>query len=180
MIKVIAGTYRSRNLITPSNDTEPTKNRVREALFSAISNEIPSACCLDLFAGSGALGIEAMSRGASICFFNDLGIEQYKIIKNNLSNLGISNCSVDNLPYTECLKKLNDKQFDIVFLDPPYALKDAYSYSINFLLENNMLSKNCVIVLEYSGTISIDETKYVKVKTYNYGKSNIMICRGIK
>ena len=113
MIKIIAGKFRSRVIKTPDEGTEPTKNRVREAIFSAINPEINNACCLDLFAGSGALGIEALSRGANICFFNDFSKSPSQLITENLFSLNILNCEVLNKDYIEALKILNDKVFDI-------------------------------------------------------------------
>ena len=81
MVKVVAGKYKGRNLNTPDVNTKPTKGSVKEAIFSSLSFNIQDAMVLDLFAGSGAFGIEALSRGAAFCFFNDLGKIQYKIIK---------------------------------------------------------------------------------------------------
>lgn len=178
MIKVIAGKYRSRNLLTPEEGTEPTKNRVREAIMSALSDLIPGATVLDLFAGSGALGIECLSRGASSCYFNDANVKTAMLVKKNLQTLKENNGIVSNQDY---LAYLNQKgllpAFDIVFLDPPYALKEAYQESLSLLLNNGLLKENGAIVFEYEGGISVDVTAFAKAKEYTYGKTKVLIAR---
>ena len=135
MVKVIAGIYKGRNLNTPDVNTKPTKGSVKEAIFSSLSLKIKDAIVLDLFAGSGAFGIEALSRGAKYCFFNDLGKEQFKIITKNIASCGIKNAAISSLDYRKSLQNLNEilKSFDIVFVDPPYAM-DCYDEIINYLL----------------------------------------------
>ena len=123
MLKISGGTFRSRVIETPEQNTVPTKNRVREAMMSALQNDIPGAIVLDLFAGSGALGIETISRGAEKCYFVDAGKEQAAIIQKNLKALKIENAEFLGVDYLEALKclKRDGVKFDVVFLDPPYA-----------------------------------------------------------
>ena len=143
MLKISGGTFRSRVIETPEQNTVPTKNRVREAMMSALQNDIPGAIVLDLFAGSGALGIETISRGAEKCYFVDAGKEQAAIIQKNLKTLKIENAEFLGVDYLEALKRLkrDGVKLDVVFLDPPYAEKEFYKASTAFLFENDLLLK---------------------------------------
>ena len=179
MIKVVGGKYRSRVLLTPPEETTlPTKNRVREAIASALSFEIPNAKVLDLFAGSGALGIEALSRGAASCLFVDADKIAAGIVRKNLESLKESNGEVWQLDYKAALERAKGRKFDLVFLDPPYANKEAYGYSIKFLLKEDMLEEGFAIVVEFEGDVPLDLTPFREVRRYTYGKSNVMILRG--
>ena len=179
MIKVVGGKYRSRVLLTPPEETTlPTKNRVRGAIASELSFEIPDAKVLDLFAGSGALGIEALSRGAASCLFVDADKVAAGIVKKNLETLKESNGKVWQLDYKAALERGKGRKFDLVFLDPPYANKEAYGYSIEFLIKEDMLEEAFAIVVEFEGDAPIDPTPFREVRRYTYGKSNVMILRG--
>lgn len=176
MIKISSGLYRSRVILTPEEGTLPTKNRVREAMMSAIYPYINGARVLDLFAGSGALGIEALSRGAKEAVFVDSSKEAAGIVSKNLSTLREKRGMVLNLDYIEALKRL-EGTFDIVFLDPPYAMKESYQNSLNMLLERGLLSKECALVLEYEGEITIDVDSSFERRDYTYGKSKVILLR---
>ena len=179
MIKVIGGKYRSRNLLTPEEGTLPSKNMVRGAMISALTSLLEDAHCLDLFAGSGALGIEALSRGASYCEFVDASKKASMIVKKNLETLKESNANVSNMDYQAFLKSYEGRTFDIVFLDPPYAMKDSYQISIDLLKSRSLLSKDCAIVLEYEGEIEVDASSFEQVRDYKYGKTKVRLLRGI-
>lgn len=126
MLKIVSGIYGGRAIETPKGDnTRPTTNRAREAVFSSLTSILggfDGAQVLDLFAGSGALGIEALSRGASHCTFVDNNRAALECVKGNLSKLGVSSDFYKVI-------KANSKSatfgeaFDLVFLDPPYAFK---------------------------------------------------------
>lgn len=121
MMKVITGSLRGRNILTLDGEsTRPTTQRVKEALFSAIQFDIEGRRVLDAFAGSGQLGIEAISRGAAECVFIDSGREAAQIVRQNVSNMGISGtCQVlcqDSLAFLQTTRE----KFDLIFLDPPY------------------------------------------------------------
>lgn len=178
MIKVIGGKYRTRVLETPTSDTLPTKNMVRGAMMSALGENLAGARVLDLFAGCGALGIEALSRGAADAVFCDYAKEAVTTIKKNLSKLG-ENRLVYACSYQTALASLLEKKavFDIVFLDPPYKEKDAYMYAISFLLGHNMLSDDACLVLEYEGEIDVDSSAFAFQRTYRYGKTSVMLLR---
>jgi 16S rRNA (guanine966-N2)-methyltransferase len=121
-VRVVAGRFGGRALVAPrGRATRPTSDRVREALFSILSDAVADARVLDLFAGSGALGIEALSRGASAVDFVDSSAAAVAAIRRNLSALG-ADAEVhrqDALTYLERARR-DARQYDLVFLDPPY------------------------------------------------------------
>lgn len=176
MIKIVAGIYRSRQIETPSSGTLPTKNFVREALFSSLGEKVKGARVLDLFAGSGALGIEAISRGASFCHFVDASKESADVIRRNLKSLGIENAEIRCMDYLDALKELKDERFDLVFLDPPYANKEAYVKAVEALLASNRLQSDGVLVLEYEGDLPPIPGEFAK-KEKRYGKTKLLILR---
>ena len=179
MIKVIGGAYRSRVLATPSQGTLPSKNMVRGAMLSSLGDRIDGARVLDLFAGSGALGIEALSRSASSCLFVDKSVEAAKVVSANLASLKESKGQVWNLDYLAALSKAKEKGmiFDIVFLDPPYALKEAYQKAVDFLSDNAMLGEEATIILEYDGDIPFVNNGFPFERRYKYGKTNVLALR---
>lgn len=181
MIKVIAGKYKNRNLLTPpSEKTLPTKSRVREAIFSAIKNEVKDSIVLDLFAGSGAFSIEALSRGSKFCYLNDIDKECASIIKRNFINLNENNYLLLNYDYKKALEYIKEKdiKLDIIFLDPPYRL-DIYKECINFILNNNLLNKKGLFILETNSQLQLNdiENKFSDIRFYSYGYSKIYILR---
>jgi 16S rRNA (guanine966-N2)-methyltransferase len=118
---VIAGTFRGRRLTAPQGSrTRPTSDRVREALFSILGDRVVDARVLDLFAGSGALGIEALSRGAATAVFVDSDAKSVATIKANLDSLGVD-AAVHKRDAIAYLDNASDGPFDLVFLDPPYS-----------------------------------------------------------
>ena len=124
-MRVITGSARGRKLITVEGTdiVRPTTDRVKEAIFSAIQFEIPGAVVLDLFAGSGQLGIEALSRGAAECHFVDNAAPSVKAVRANIEHCGFSEVShVHSMPFSAFLKSARC-EFDIALLDPPYERK---------------------------------------------------------
>lgn len=123
-MRVVAGTHRGRSLRAPKGDqTRPTSDRVREALFSILGETVVDARVLDLFAGSGALGIEAISRGAAAATFVDRSHAATRVIQENLESLGIDG-EVVRLPVSRALActPVSAHEYDLVFIDPPYRL----------------------------------------------------------
>jgi 16S rRNA (guanine966-N2)-methyltransferase len=179
MLKISGGTFRSRVIETPEQNTVPTKNRVREAMMSALQNDIPGAIVLDLFAGSGALGIETISRGAKKCYFVDAGKEQAAIIQKNLKTLKIENAEFLGVDYLEALKRLkrDGVKFDVVFLDPPYAEKEFYKASTAFLFENDLLKEDAAVVVEFDGEQHDPFSMFSRQRVYNYGRTHVILMR---
>lgn len=176
-MRIIAGIYRHRKISWPSDTSiRPTKDRVREAIFSALGN-IDDLTFLDLYAGSGAIGIEAISRGAKYASFVDKNVSAIKCIKTNLNLLNIPEEQYDIFHGNdvEILSTfiINKNSFDIIFLDPPYK-QGKYEEIVQLILDNNLLNENGIIVLESDHEIVIDiENK--KMKQYKYGEIFVKI-----
>ena len=150
-MRIISGTMRGTKLYTLEGDnTRPTLDRVKEALFSKINFEIQDATVLDLFAGSGALGLESLSRGAEKVFLCDNSRDAIKIINQNIEKTKtkdkVSLLNMDYKKALEELKRLNTK-FDLVFLDPPYKT-DFAEDAAKFIVEKELLNEDGFIVLE--------------------------------
>ncbi len=131
-MRVIGGEFRSRLLKSvPGLDTRPTPDRLREALFSILAPRIEGAVFADLYAGTGAVGIEALSRGASRAIFIEESREAVRVIHDNLASLGVAARSQVRLGRVRSV--LPSLQADIVFLDPPYALEKEYGIALELL-----------------------------------------------
>lgn len=178
MIKISSGIYRSRQILTPNEDTIPTKNRVREAMMSMVYPYLSGANVLDLFAGSGALGIEALSRGAAKATLVDSSLEAWGVIRENLRILKETRAQLIHADYLRALTGCKEP-FDLVFLDPPYALKEAYQKSINALLDYHLLNKECAVVVEYEGELDIDSSAFASRRDYTYGKTKVILLRDL-
>ena len=153
-MRVVSGKYKGRklkefNLYT----TKPTLDKVKEAIFDMIQFDVVDAVVLDLFSGTGALGIEAISRGAKKTYMVDNNAQAIKIIKENLKDI-TEDCFLINQNGLEFLKSTNEK-FDIVLLDPPYQT-DLGLKAIEILIEKNLLNDNAIIVFETSNDLNID------------------------
>ena len=141
-MRVITGKARGVQLKTPEGmDTRPTADRVKEAMFSSIQFDIPGAKVLDLFGGTGQLGIEALSRGAAQAVFVDAGSTACRLIKENLKRTRLeAQGTVICCDYLDYLKRCKDR-FDIIFLDPPYA-ETFLETSLNKITEIDILRTN--------------------------------------
>ncbi|MCQ2795284.1 MAG: 16S rRNA (guanine(966)-N(2))-methyltransferase RsmD [Bacilli bacterium] len=173
-MRVVGGIYRHRELAWPKvDDTRPTKDMVREAIFSAISSKVTNSVVLDLFAGSGAMAIEAISRGASFIYLVDNSYEARKAITQNFTNLKINNAKLYSSDYLVAINDLKNHnvKIDILFLDPPYKMNEYEK----FISEaNDLLNDRAVIVIESGAPIKINGT-YSKIKEYRYGKTFVTI-----
>lgn len=122
MMKVVTGSLRGRSILTlDGNATRPTTQRVKEAMFSAIQFDIEGRRVLDAFAGSGQLGIEAISRGASACVFVDKEREAADVVRRNVSTLGIGSVSTVLCQDSMSFLRNTKETFDLIFIDPPYG-----------------------------------------------------------
>ncbi len=150
-MRVISGKSRGKKLISLDGDnTRPTLDRVKEALFNIIQFEVKDAVVLDLFAGTGALGIEALSRGAKEAVFCDKVPDAIKVIKQNIINTNnLDKATIINKEYQEVLENLSkqNKKFDIVFLDPPYKTNLAIE-SLQKIIMSDLLTEDGTIIIE--------------------------------
>ena len=176
-MRVITGLARGRRLETlPGEATRPTAEKVKESLFSAIQFDIEGRRVLDLFAGSGQLGIEALSRGASGCVFVDKNTEAVKIIRRNLQNTGLSSAAqvlgTDALSY---LTRPGDR-FDLVFLDPPYAA-ELLLPALNKVAP--LVNDGGIIVCETEAGVELPQRvdRFSVARTYKYGRICLWLYR---
>lgn len=178
-MRVITGKARGVNLKTPDGmTTRPTTDRVKEALFSIINFDIPNALVLDLFGGTGQLGIEALSRGAKSAVFVDAGEPVCKLIKENLRRTKLeSQATVVRADYLDYLKRCKER-FDIIFLDPPYA-EVFLENSIKSITEIDILQSGGIIVCErpLGKELPWEYPGYCRSKDYKYGKTLITLYR---
>lgn len=167
-MRIIAGMKKGHKIDTlEGNSTRPTLDRVKESLFGIIQFDIIERNVLDLFAGSGNLGFEALSRGASHAVFVDNNAECVKIIKNNANKLNLTEkCTDIHADYKQALSQLCNKsmRFDVVFLDPPYESKLAEE-AIQTLIDFNLLSHGAIIVAEHSNSVEIPLLSGLKLRT---------------
>lgn len=164
-MRIIGGKYRGKVLAAfKGNDIRPTADRVKESLFNILAPEISGANVLDLFCGSGSVGLEAISRGADYVVFNDISKDSLAVLKKNCAALRVEP-RICNLDYRELLRSI-DVTFDVIYIDPPYKSgfgKDA----LERIAARNLLNTGGVAVLESDrpfdgdvGLVKYDERKY--------------------
>jgi 16S rRNA (guanine966-N2)-methyltransferase len=159
-MRVIAGIYRSRRLAAPRGlATRPTSDRLREALFNVLGARVENAVFADLFAGSGAVGIEAISRGARMVYFADQAAPAVEAIRENLAALQISaGFKIENDTVAAALQRLGDP-CTIVFMDPPYAALEDYARTLANIGEQaeSVLTAEGIVVVEHSKKVQLAE-----------------------
>ena len=178
-MRVITGKARGVVLKTPDGMlTRPTADRVKEALFSIIQFEIPGARVLDLFGGTGQLGIEALSRGAASAVFVDARDDACKLIRENLKRTGMEGQGkVVRSDYLQYLRACKEK-FEIIILDPPYA-EVFLENAIKSITEIDILQSGGIIIAErpLGKELPWDFTGYTRSKDYKYGKTVLTLYR---
>ena len=154
MTRIIAGSLKGRRLATPSGDrTRPTSDRVREALFNALApgGDLTGHRFADLYAGSGAVGLEAISRGAEHALFVESHFQTAKLLRRNITDLGVEDAEVISASVEKVLSSPPGEPYDIVFADPPYAVTDeAVSSMLGSLVANGWLAEDADVVIERS------------------------------
>ena len=152
-MRIIAGTFRSRPLQAPPGlATRPTSDRLRETLFNVLAPRIGGAVFLDLYAGSGAVGIEAISRGAAHVTFVERAPAAQKILRANLAGLAINaGFKIQNSNVAQFLRKSSGALFDLVFLDPPYDAGEEYTTALNLLgaASQQALAPDAIVIAEH-------------------------------
>ena len=178
-MRVISGYLKGRNI--KGHDivgTRPTMSRVKESVFASIQDYTKDSIVLDLFAGSGSLGIEAISNYSKYCYFIDNNKIAINTIKDNINTLNINDkTKVINTDYKKALSifKDNNTKFDLIFIDPPYNYKNINDI-IDTITNYNILNKNGLLILEFKyDNISINENIYTLHKFKKYGDKFISI-----
>lgn len=176
-MRVITGSARGRKLRTlEGEDVRPTTDMVKEAVFSIIQFDIEGSCVLDLFSGSGQLGIEALSRGAKYCRFVDKSRASAEVTRENITACGFVRDSavtvMDSIDFVRDVRMT----FDIAFLDPPY--RNGLIEKALPLLEGKMSDRG-IVVCEHEKGLVLPESvgKLKKAKTYRYGKIEVTVFR---
>jgi len=174
-MRVITGLARGRKLKEPEGSSiRPTTDMVKEALFNIIQFDIEGRRVLDLFAGTGQLGIEALSRGAASCDFVDKEKAAVALVRTNLANAELEGGRVFQSDAASFLGK--GEKYDLVFLDPPYDLKQ-FDQIIGKIVQFDILNQNGIMVCETKAEINLPEVAapYEKGREYRYGKVKITL-----
>lgn len=185
MLRIITGKAKGKKIETLEGEaTRPTSERIKEAIFSSIQFDVEDRRVLDLFAGSGQLGLEAISRGASSASFVDSSREAMEIVKRNAKATGFfEECRYIVSDWRNYIRKASGKdKYDLVFVDPPYSM-ECCKEALERLVDAELLELGAIVVLE-SGTEEIDTTQFScfeVMKSTNYGKKtfvNILLYKG--
>lgn len=180
-MRVISGLYKGRVIDGfDIEGTRPTQDRVKESIFSTIQNYIDESVTLDLFSGSGNLGIEALSNGSKECYFVDNNKKAINVINNNIKKLDVKNAKVINDDYKNALNyfKNNGISFDLIFLDPPYKF-EYIDEIIKFIIDNNLINKNGLIICEFEFDINKEYKELELYKEKKYGYKKVIIFKKI-
>jgi len=170
-MRIIAGAYKGRRLSPPADrSVRPTPDRVKEALFSILGDHVEDAVVLDLFAGSGNLGLEALSRGARKCYFGDSSRDSIRLIHGN-----VAHCKAESLShiiqgdYRNVLAQIREK-VDLVFVDPPYR-DQLWENVLGILSEKELLNPDGLVVLEHPREVEFPQEVHTfrKIKEGRYG-----------
>ena len=181
-MRIISGKARGTKLYTlEGTNTRPTLDRVKESIFNIIQNKIEGAIVLDLFAGSGAIGLECLSRGAERAILCDKSKEATEIIKRNIKKTHMEEkTQIINADFESCLGKLKNEQFDLIYIDPPYAT-DYIFKSLKKIKEFKIAKKESLIIIETD-----DEQRILKeignigieiVDKRKYGRATIIFLK---
>jgi 16S rRNA (guanine(966)-N(2))-methyltransferase RsmD len=178
-MRIISGTAGGRRILSPEGmGTRPTLDRIKQSIFNIIQNRIEDAVVIDVFAGTGSLGLEAASRGAKECYLVDKGDTTFKYLKQNVENLKFTDiCKCLNQDSYAALKDLGNRGvvFDLIFLDPPY-LKDMIPPAIEIITEKSMLQKDGLIVckIDTSEVIFQGNDEIILVDQRKYGNTTVL------
>lgn len=178
-MRIISGKYKGRVLKGYTlKGTRPTMDRVKESLFATINEYVNNSVCLDLFAGSGALGIEALSMGSREVVFVDKEYIACKTIKSNLDLLNVNtNTAILNMDYLKALERLYPKKFDLIFLDPPYKA-DYLEKALKKIEELKLITDTSLVILESDDINKLTFSNYyIEVRTKKYGDKYIRILK---
>lgn len=177
-MRVISGTARGLKLDSLDGlETRPTLDSVKEAVFSMLFDKVYDANVLDLFAGSGGLGIEALSRGAKRCVFCDKSEKAMSVVRKNAEKARFfEQAHLVKADFKECLSKLGSdgEQFELIFLDPPYA-GGLLDEALNLIYDFSLLAPGGLVVAEYDNGTDVDIQRYNVLKNKKYGRVCIYI-----
>ena len=185
-MRIISGEARGRTLFAPSGDqTRPTSDKIRGSLFNILNGCIEDAQVLDLFGGTGALALEALSRGAAFAVISDSSRQAIECIRRNAQNVLKDELAQRALilkaDYRTAISSAGGRRFDLVFLDPPYRMLDAYADAIDRLESAGALGEDVVIVAERKGSVQVNYPDTFEIyDTRAYGETSIDFLRRIE
>lgn len=184
-MRIISGTAKGTKLYALEGlETRPTLDRVKESLFNIIRNDIPEAKVLDLFSGSGAIGLEFASRGAKKVYLCDKSKDACEIIKKNISKTHLEEkVKLYNADFIKVIKEIKGEKFDIIYLDPPYKT-DFIKLSISELIKNENITQDTLIIAETDKEEKIlkqiEEIDNIKIlDKRKYGRAKILFLKKI-
>ncbi len=176
-MRIISGKYKGRKVDGYTIDgTRPTMDRVKESVIGMIQTKLEDSICLDLFTGSGSVGLELLSNGAKKCYFVDNNYKVIETLNKNMKSLKISDdYEIIKSSYEEALKNFKNRniKFDIIFLDPPYKF-DYIVPSLKLISDYNLINEDGLIICEYENE-DIDIENYELIKFRKYGSKKIKI-----
>lgn len=180
MIKVTGGYLKGRYITSIEGDnTRPTSSKVREAIFNILGNKIEKSVFLDLFAGTGLVGIEAISRGASKSFFIEKDFNAYKVLKKNIMSFNIEEFTETYKTNALSFLSKTDQVFDLIYIDPPYK-SNSYNDVLKLISEKREIVNNdSILIIEYATKLPIDILDYELIKNYKYGDTSISLIKPI-
>lgn len=177
-MKVVAGKYKGFNLASPKSKTSrPTDNKVKEAVFDMLYPFKPNFLALDLFAGTGQMGIEFLSRGGAEVYFNEKNYSNFSILKQNIEKIRTENAVLIKNDFVKTLKDLgqNNLKFDYIFLDPPYE-SDFLDKALFYIKEYDLSSEDGIIITESSMDLDFSKKYDLHIlKDKSYGRKYIKI-----
>ena len=181
-MRVIGGEFRHRKLVYPEDNKNirPTKDRIREAFFSIVG-DLTNKTFLDLYAGCGSMGIEAISRGALKSYFVDNNNESINFVKTNLKSLNIVNFDLLFMDDMKALEQFKNSglSFDVIYLDPPYEF-GKYEDILSYIYSNSLVKPNGIVACETNREININPLWNQVIKEYHYGEIKVITLRNLK
>lgn len=184
-MRVISGSRKGHKLKSPKGqDTRPTEDRIKESLFNILGNFEKDDLVLDLFAGTGSIGIEFLSRGVGLCYFVDLSKDSINTIKENLSHTKfLENSVVYKKDSIAAIKYLKGKKmkFNYIYIDPPFKNHKLLFNVLNTLSDYSILSENGIIIIEHENKLDLEEkiNKFTIFDTRPYGSKTISFMKSI-
>ncbi|CAM9153696.1 16S rRNA (guanine(966)-N(2))-methyltransferase RsmD [Mycoplasma marinum] len=181
MLRIISGKYGGRQIEQPEMEiTRATTDRIREAIFSSIQFDVPNSLVLDLFSGSGAFALEAVSRGAMKAIAIEKNSKAINIIKSNKDLLKINNMDIIKTDAISYVKSKSGAKFNLIFMDPPYEEIDLYNQTLEEIKKSNLLATNGYIILETDRAAElIIPDKFMIQKSKKYGKISVLLISNV-
>lgn len=179
-MKIISGKYKGRNIHSPQSlNIRPTGAKVKEAIMGKLQFSLIDSSFLDLFAGSGAMGIEALSRGADKVVFNDKSTKAANLIEKNLKLIG-EDSTVLNYDYNQAISYMADKELNFVYVDPPYEM-DCLDDILNMCYEYKALAVGGMVIYEYNSKMPLnyENNHYIIVDNKQYASTNVAYLKRI-